>query len=67
MTKIVLHTFQANFSCFIGNHAVIVGEALEVMEDRDGLYWLYFENDQEPLAHLNKDDVNKLAGWKLIN
>jgi hypothetical protein len=58
--------FQANFSCFIGNHAIVMGEAMEVLEDVEGLYCLFFENDKDPIARLNKNDVNKLAGRELI-
>jgi len=54
--------FQANFSCFIGNHFIITGETVKVLEDRDHLFWLFSSDYDEPIARLNKDDVCKLAG-----
>ena len=58
--------FQANFSCFIGNHAIVTGETLSVLEDNEGMYWLYFEGDEEPLARLTITDVVKLAGRNIF-
>ena len=63
MTRI---TFHANFACFIGSHGILTGETLDVLEDVDGLYWLYFYGELEPIARLSKDDVNKLAGHPVV-
>ena len=58
--------FQANWSCFIGNHAIVMGEALSVHADNEGLYWLYFEGSDEPIARLTSTDVVKLAGRNIF-
>jgi hypothetical protein len=59
-------TFQANFSCFIGNHAIIVGEEINIQLDNMGLYQTYAEDEEEPIAQLAASDVNKLAGRKIV-
>ncbi|MBE3117657.1 MAG: hypothetical protein IMZ50_02735 [Candidatus Atribacteria bacterium] len=62
--------FQASFSCFIGNHAIVAGETVSVLEDRDGLFWLFPSGETtpitEPIAHLSEDDVCKLAGRNIF-
>jgi hypothetical protein len=56
--------FQANFSCFVGNRGIIVGEGLIANETKNGTYILYYLDppNDEPIAWLNPDDINKLAG-----
>jgi len=58
--------FQANFSCFIGSHAIVTGEEVSALKDVYGLYWLFCSSDEEPIAHLTADDVCKLAGWNIV-
>jgi len=59
-------TFQAIFTFSIGDHSICKGEALGFEEYQNGLYYLYRENDVEPIARLTMDDVNKLAGWNIL-
>jgi hypothetical protein len=65
MSKI-LYVFRANFSCFIGVRAIVKGEILEAVEDANGQYCLHFENEIEPFIHLDREEINKLAGEELI-
>lgn len=58
--------FQANFSLAIGNRVIVTGEALQVLGDNSGMYWLYFEGSDDPIAHLFAEDVNKIAGRELL-
>jgi len=60
-------SFQANFSCFIGNRAIVTGETLETFQDGEGLWWLCFENDFDPIARLVPEDINKLAGQDITH
>jgi hypothetical protein len=58
--------FQANFSCFIFNRAVVVTEPLYVVLNKNGEYELYFFGEEEPWAWLRRGDVNKLAGADIV-
>jgi hypothetical protein len=54
--------FQAGFSCFIGNHAIVALEELWAHVTTNGTYALYYAYEYEPIAFLNSYDLNKLAG-----
>ena len=58
--------FQANFSCFIFNRAVVFGERLFIVLNRESEYELYFSGEAEPWAWLRRGDVNKLAGRDIV-
>lgn len=63
---IATFNFQANIDCFIGGHFILIKDDLYVNQDIQGMYWLYSPDYDEPLAHLNKDDVIKLAGCDIF-
>ena len=56
----------AKFDCVIANRIIEVGDALTAREDVNGLYWIYLEDEDEPIAHLTAHDVNKLAKTKVV-
>lgn len=58
--------FKANFSCFIFNRAVITGEPLFIVLNKESEYELYFFGEAEPWAWLRRGDVNKLAGRDIV-
>ena len=57
---------QAKFDCVIGNRIIETGDTLTARKDVSGLYWLYIEDEDEPIAHLAPHDINKLAKTKVV-
>jgi hypothetical protein len=56
---------QAKFDCVIGNRIVEEGDKLTAREDIEGLYWIYLEDEDEPITRLAPHDVDKLAKTKV--
>jgi hypothetical protein len=59
--------FPSAIACIVGqNRVVAVGDRLKAVPDATGLYHVYFDHEDEPIAHLTGRDVNKLANQHLV-
>lgn len=69
MTHIEYLLFQANFSCFIYNHAILCGEALWAVRTGQGSYAIFRSEDghrgSTPFAFISAASLNKLAGKEI--
>lgn len=59
-------SFECSIDCKLGAYSLAEGEPLKVVDDRDGLYSVYVEWGEGAIARLPARDVNKLAGYEII-
>lgn len=59
-------TFPCSIDCKLGAYSLAEGEPLKVVDDRDGLYSVYVEWGEGPIARVSARDVNKLAGYEAV-
>jgi hypothetical protein len=57
--------FTSQTIALIGNHPIHKGDHIKVVERGDGLWNVFIDNTPIGFA-IVPDDVNKLAGWKIV-